>query len=374
MRHFRQESIPLKFRERLATLKPMDLLIDILAETWRLTCEMAPYLLIGFAFAGILSVLFPPEVIQKWMGRKGIGSIAKATLVGVPMPLCSCGVIPVAGSLRKQGASPGATSAFLTATPQTGVDSILATWSLLGLPFTLIRLMVSVVSGFVSGLLIELVGKPRPPEETGCADSSCCHSSGGNDAKSSQQADQDGTGAKTWRDKAEEAFAYGFVTLPRDVGTPLVIGLLVAGIISALVTKDLFGEAWAGGILEMVVVTASSTAMYVCATGSIPVAYGLLAAGFSPGAVLVFLVVGPATNVATISVFYSMMGLRSAIVYVTSLVLIAWLSAVGFNAFLPADLVEGGTHAHEAAGPKMVETASAIFLIGSIAIASFRKR
>ncbi|MDE5959958.1 MAG: permease, partial [Muribaculaceae bacterium] len=115
------------------------MITEFLATFWAMLCEMAPYLLLGFLFAGMLHAFLPASFYNRHLGRPGFWSVAKAAMFGVPLPLCSCGVIPTAMSMRRQGASRAATVSFLISTPQTGVDSILATGSLLGWPLALIR-------------------------------------------------------------------------------------------------------------------------------------------------------------------------------------------------------------------------------------------
>lgn len=321
--------------------------------TWTLTAEMAPYLLFGFAVAGLLHILIRKEWVQRTLGRPGIGSVVKACLVGVPMPLCSCSVIPVAASLRKSGASRGATAAFLSATPQTGVDSILATYALLGGGFTAVRVGVAFVTGIVTGLLIELfcmdkkIAAPEPTNLRPTAQPAlsplqfnslsapasevkpCC-------AHNSQRP------TKRWI----EALRYGFLTLPADLAKALCVGLLLAGLITTLLPDDLIQGVFSSGALSFLLATAISLPLYVCATASIPMAYALLAAGLSPGAALVFLITGPATNTATIATVWQMLGRRATLLYLGSLIAIAWLAGWAFNTALSGSAVTEAAHHH----------------------------
>jgi uncharacterized membrane protein YraQ (UPF0718 family)/copper chaperone CopZ len=268
---------------------------------WETLREMAPYLLFGFLVAGVLSVVIQPEVVERHLGGRGLLQVIKAALFGVPLPLCSCGVIPVAASLRRHGAGSGATTSFLISTPQTGVDSIMVTLSLLGPVFAVFRPLVSFLSGLLGGSLVTYLGTKGGSEEERyplCTDE-CC------------------TGDRK-RSGFIRAIRYGFVTLPRDINKALIIGLIVAGAIAAIVPDDYFAGILGGGILSMVVMMAVGIPIYVCATASVPIAAALVAKGVSPGAALVFLMTGPATNAATISTVWKIMGKRTAAIYLAT--------------------------------------------------------
>lgn len=276
-------------------------LLSILAEFWNVLGDMSPYLLFGFFVAGILSVYIPPELVERHLGGGGPWPLFKASLFGVPLPLCSCGVIPVAASLRRHGASRPATTAFLLSTPQTGADSVLVTFSLLGPVFAVFRPLAAFASGLIGGGIVAVVS-PREETEgrlpTRC-EGACCSGDGG-------------------RGRLRRALGYGFGTLPRDIGRALVIGLVVAGIITALVPKQFFAEYLGRGTGAMLVMMAAGIPVYVCATASVPVAAALIAKGVTPGAALVFLMTGPATNAATVATVWRTMGGRTAAAYLFS--------------------------------------------------------
>lgn len=337
--------------------------------TWTLTAEMAPYLLFGFAVAGLLHILIRKEWVQRTLGRPGIGSVIKACLVGVPMPLCSCSVIPVAATLRQSGASRGATAAFLSSTPQTGVDSILATYALLGGLFTAVRVGVAFITGMVSGLLIEFfcahkktaapeLASLRPaPQPTGAplqfnafsAPASvkpcCAH------------------GAQPPAGRLREALRYGFIALPTDLAKALSVGLLLAGLLTTLLPEDLIQGAFSSGALSFLLATVISLPLYVCATASIPMAYALLAAGLSPGAALVFLITGPATNTATIAAIWQMLGRRATLLYLGSLIAIAWLAGWAFNTALSGSTAMEPAHQHAASTLSLWQHAAGAALV-----------
>lgn len=274
----------------------MKLTIDILAAYWNTLCEMAPYLLFGFLMAGILSVLISPKFIERHLGKRGPWAILKASLFGVPLPLCSCSVIPVATSLRRHGATKGATTAFLLSTPQTGADSIMATFALLGPVFAIFRPFAAFISGVIGGAVIEWTDKDKKDSvEQECKTACCC--------------------ANANESKTVKIFKYGFVSLPRDIGKALLLGLAIAGSISALVPETFFAEYLGTGIAAMFVLMLLGIPVYVCAIASIPVAAAMIMKGVTPGAALVFLMTGPATNAASIAALWKTMGHRTTMIY-----------------------------------------------------------
>ena len=298
-----------------------------------LSNDMAVYILIGLFFAGLLHELVPTTFIEKHLGRDNIGSVVKATLFGVPLPVCSCGVIPLATAIKKSGASNGATLSFLISTPITGVDSILATFGMFGWAFTLYRVVTSMIIATVAGILNNyLVTEPaetpkaafsataapaaqptkfslQPQQTAPESDSgSCCSSGCGCDE-----------GAKRFSFSA--AMRYGFITLLGDIAKPLFWGLIIGAAITAVVPEDLSGILGDYPWLGYLIVVAIAVPMYVCATASLPIAASLILAGIAPGAAFVFLSAGPATNTVTIGVVKKMLGMRSLMIYLGTIVL-----------------------------------------------------
>lgn len=289
---------------------PMQLAVRILIESWSVLGQMAPYLLFGFLAAGILSVCISPEFVERHLGGRGFRSVLKAALFGVPLPLCSCGVIPVGASLRRHGASRAATTSFLLSTPQTGIDSILITYALLGLLFAIYRPFIALATGLLGGLLVMIFAEPRDgngsaAEPTPECRESCC--SGGSS-----------------RNFVRRAIEYGFITLPRDVGLSLLVGVLIAGAITALVPQPNELQPYLGqGIVSILLMMALGVPLYVCASASVPIAAGLIHLGASPGAALAFLISGPATNAATIATIWKLLGRRTALLYLLTIALVA---------------------------------------------------
>ena len=297
-------------------------------EILRLVNEMSPYLLLGFFVAGLLHVFVPGSLYSRYLSGADLRSVLLAALFGIPLPLCSCGVIPTAMSLRKEGASKGATTSFLIATPQTGVDSIFATYSVLGLPFAILRPIAALVTSVFGGLLVNAADKDRKkiPQtaDTDCADGEVC-----------ARREPAYTG---FVDRMKGALRYGFVDMVQDIGKWLVIGLVVAGLITLFVPDDFFVRFADRPLLAYVVVLLIAIPMYVCATGSIPVAAALMLKGLSPGAALVFLMAGPASNMASILVIRRVMGQRTLWIYLLSLTVGAIVFGLGVDFLLPREL------------------------------------
>lgn len=278
-----------------------------------LTCEMAPYLLLGFLLAGILHVFVPRRVYSLYLAKNDFRSVLLSALFGIPLPLCSCGVIPTAMSMRKEGASKGATVSFLISTPQTGVDSIAATASLLGGAFAVIRPVVAFITALCGGMIV------------GAADNG--ESDDTNAASNGKQEDNLPAGFAA---KCLEAIKYGFSDMIRDIGKNLVIGLVIAGAIAVLLPDDFFSLLADKPMLNMLLVLLISVPMYLCATGSVPIAAALMLKGLTPGAALVLLMAGPATNMASIMVIGKVLGRRTLILYLATII----IGALGFGAVI----------------------------------------
>jgi uncharacterized membrane protein YraQ (UPF0718 family) len=362
----------------------MSLINDFFSNTWSLVAEMAPYLLFGFAVAGLLHVLIQRDFVERWLGKPGLSSVVKASVLGTPMPLCSCSVIPVAASLRRSGATRGATASFLSSTPQTGVDSILATYALLGGVFTLVRVFVAFVCGIVTGYLIELFceDKRQPEQPSDSPDFSELSFHLRTEAislspkPSAERTRSSGQSCCSEHPKptAIEAARYGFVTLPADLASALLVGLLLAGLITTLMPNDLLTGSFSSGPLAFLLATAISLPLYVCATASIPMAYALMAAGLSPGAALVFLITGPATNTATVATVWKMLGRSATAIYLLSLLLVSWLAGWLFNSTLASE-VTAAAHNHEAMEQlSLWQQASALVLVGLLLFSVWKTR
>ncbi len=324
----------------------------IILDFWATVAEMSPYLLFGFFVAGILSVLVSQRLIEKHFGSRGFWSLLKASILGVPLPLCSCGVIPVSMSLHKHGASKGSTIAFLLSTPQTGVDSVFVTYSLLGPVLAVYRPIVALLTGLFGGAIVDFFERSRinedhPPEK--CADECCAE------------------GNKT--NKIIKGLKYGFVTLPRDIGKAMLIGLIIAAIITAIVPDDFFAEKLLGtGIFAMIIMMFLGIPVYVCATASVPIAAALISKGLTPGAALVFLITGPATNAAGFATIMKVLGWKTAIGYLFSVVICALGAGLSLDLLFPQLSSTVQAHVHQME-PSIYGHISAVVLLTMLSLA-----
>jgi uncharacterized membrane protein YraQ (UPF0718 family)/copper chaperone CopZ len=325
----------------------MDWIRIYFEELYYLLLEMSPWLLLGFTFAGILHVFMPEGSISRYMGTRNLKSVFYGALLGVPLPLCSCGVIPTGISFHKEGASRGATISFLISTPQTGVDSILATYSMLGLPFALIRPVVALLSGIFGGWVTNISDNGKKENTLISAETTSAETEKGS--------------------KLLRMVQYAYRDFMTDIADWLIIGFAVAALISAALPDNFFTLYLNNELLSMLIVLVAAVPLYVCATGSIPIAAVLMMKGLSPGAALVFLMAGPATNVATMTVIGKVLGRKSLFVYLFSISLCAVLFGWLINNLLPAEwftsmLSHHATHEHQIL-PQWFELSSAITLV-----------
>ncbi|WP_418991473.1 permease [Alistipes sp.] len=320
--------------------------------------EMSPYLLLGFLIAGLLHAFVPRRLYSDYLAGSDFRSVALAALFGVPLPLCSCGVIPTAMSMRREGASRAATVSFLVSTPQTGVDSIFATASLLGLPFALVRPVAAFVTALFGGVLTGALVEESP---------------GGRAETYAAEHPQ-----RTFGEKCRAALRYGFVEMMQDIGRWLVAGLVLAGLVTVLLPDGFFAAFHDRPLLNMLLVLALSVPMYLCATGSIPIAAALMLKGLSPGAALVLLMAGPATNLAAMLVIGKVLGRRTLLCYLAAIL----AGAIGFGLAVDYLLPSGWftsvladfSPAHcAAAGPVWWKTLSSVLFLALLARAFLLK-
>ncbi|MBR4624729.1 MAG: SO_0444 family Cu/Zn efflux transporter [Alphaproteobacteria bacterium] len=305
----------------------------------KMFAEMAPYLILGFFFAGLLKAFVPQSVYSKHLAPRTMGSVIKAAAIGVPLPLCSCGVIPTAVGLRKSGASHGACASFLIATPQTGVDSIAATYSLMGLPFAIIRPIVALFTALFGGWLVNKYdGHGTECDKDKEHREEHCHEHGQHEehCHCHEENDDNDNCCGCHHEKIDESsfwskfcgsMRYAFVDMLQDVGKWLVIGLLIAALITVAVPNEWLAALRDYKLLNMLIVLLIAIPMYTCATGSIPIAVSLMAKGLTPGAALVLLMAGPAVNSASMLVIGKVFGKQTLWLYLLSIV----IGAVGFG-------------------------------------------
>lgn len=283
--------------------------------------EMSPYILLGFLFAGILHAFVRPEVMTRHLAGNGFKQAFKAALIGVPLPLCSCGVLPTAISLRRGGASLSSTTSFLIATPQTGVDSIAATYSLLGTGFAILRPVAALFTAIFGGTFIGHFGDTRSDLDP--------------DIKAECLLIEKEP-SKGLREKIIDTFRYGFIDMVESVGKWLVIGLIIAALITVLVPDDLFVRFSHYPIIAMLAVVIIAVPMYICATGSIPIALSLMLKGLTPGVAFVLLMAGPAVNFASYTLLSRAIGKRNTLLYIGVIAVSAILIGVIVDYLLPA--------------------------------------
>ena len=362
----------------------MEYLIAFGTALFDLSNAMAPYILFGLLFAGVLHETVPESLVTKHLGKESVASVIKSTIFGVPLPVCSCGVIPLATSIKKSGASKGATLSFLISTPITGVDSILATYGMFGWIFTLYRVVTSMVIAIIAGVLTNIFDKEEMEEKpkaffsavnnttkpstvgissfnatplnsmiTAPKENSCC---------ASGSCDTD----KKQRFSMIKALRYAFVTLLGDIAKPLFWGLIIGALITVAIPQNLSDILVEYSWLSYIIVIAIAVPMYVCATASLPIAVGLMLSGVSAGAAFVFLSAGPATNTVTIGVVKKMLGTKSLYIYLGSIVVGSVLFGLGLDYVFsisdinPMSLV----HMDEEAG--LISIASSVVLWGFV--------
>jgi uncharacterized membrane protein YraQ (UPF0718 family) len=346
-------------------------LLMTVKNTWHILVDVAPWLLVGLFLAGILKLWLPVQLLQRWLGGRGFYPVLRAAVIGTPLPLCSCSVLPTAMQLRRMGASKGATVSFLVATPENGADSILLSYVLLGPAMTIIRPAAAILSAVATGTLTELLVRHAEPvgndgetdHATRCAGNGCC----GTGAGTVDSAES--TARSRWR-----RLSGAVMELLDDVIGWLLIGILLAAAFETLVPPDAIAR-WGSGLLPMLLVLFVSIPVYICATASTPVAASLLGAGISPGTVLVFLLAGPATNLASAGLLRRELGLRATVSYLIG------ISVTSVGCGLLVDQLLAGVKmgvASQADGPAELfpygVSIAAALLLAALAVKPLRRR
>ena len=354
------------------------IIYGVLFESWSLFLEMSPYLFLGFLIAGILHVLVPDEKILSYLGESAgkVRSVINASLMGLPLPLCSCGVVPTALSLKKRGATKGAVLSFMISTPETGVDSIAITYALLDPIMTVFRPLATLFTAIAAGIIENfssanekkpLLSKPlvmmhasaTPGCGCSCSDGAC--SSNGNANAASRIA---------------AGIRYAFVDLLGDISKWLIIGTLLAGLIAYLIPEEVISSYLGGGIFSMVIMLLIGIPLYICATTSTPLAAALVAKGMSPGTAFVFLLAGPATNAATITMVMKFLGKKTVMIYVGTIA----VCSIGFGLLLDFIYMSLGVKAAAVVGtggeivPASIQLVFALVLLPLMAYGITRKK
>ncbi|TWT45309.1 putative permease [Phycisphaerae bacterium RAS1] len=361
----------------------MTVILSILSETWNLVLASAAYLVAGFLLAGLIHVFLPADRLKKWLGGRNWKSVFNAAAIGVPLPLCSCSVVPVASELRKAGASKGATTAFLISTPESGIDSISVTWALLDPIMTIARPVAAFFTAFVGGIVQNFLDARDEPAtaasrtEERTAGASCCSAKpaaatptlavapaasccstrpstvtappANEPARSCCSSESAERHPRSLPARVLEGLRYGAFDMFDDLAGFLAVGFLLAGALSVMLAayepmRDVVHSPWAPLIM-----LAAGVPMYVCASASTPMVAVLIREGLSPGAGLVFLLAGPATNAATIVVLQKVIGRRGVVVYVAAIAGCALLAGFAVNAIYASLNIapKALTHVHE---------------------------
>lgn len=340
----------------------MELLVEIGLRTWEFFVDSSLWLILGFIAAGLLHGFVSTEFVTNHLGKGRFAPVFKAALIGVPLPLCSCGVLPAAMGLRGKGATKGATVSFLVSTPETGMDSIAVTWALMGPFMAVARPIAAGVSGIVAGLFESLFDKRR---REGVRLEVVGETEGINGLQPR------GIGGKLAR-----GLGYAFGDLLRDLTPWLFVGLVLGGAISAVVPEGWINPEIGSGWVAKFAMLALGIPMYVCATASTPIAAALVLKGLSPGAAFVFLLTGPATNSASVVAMVRMLGIWTTVRFLFSVaagaLLFGWLVDIAYSSMGGAGSVQAGSGAETEA--VWLGTAGAAVLLLLIARAYLSKK
>ncbi len=319
----------------------IELIINVLNASWEILLESSVYILFGFFVAGLLKAFLPNDLVSKHLGKGKFSNILKASAIGVPIPLCSCGVVPAAAGIREQGASKGATASFMISTPETGVDSIAITYALLDPVMTVLRPLSAFITAVVTGVLVNVFDKDikdnffQAPEPSSCGGDCSC------DAEEKKE---------TAMEKFKNGMKFAFGELFEDIGMWFIVGVLIAGLITVFLSPELIENYIGRGFFSMIVMVLLATPLYVCATSSTPIVAALALKGLSPGAALVFLLAGPATNAASIAVVSKVIGKKATGIYLSAIILCSIGLGVltnylyGFTGIDITQWVQSGTH------------------------------
>lgn len=309
----------------------------IVPAAWTLICRMAPYLLVGFTLSAVIGRFLNAAWIREHLGGRKAYSVPLASLLGVPAPLCSCGVLPLASSLWKRGAGRGPVLGFLTSTPLTGLDSMLVVYAVLGIGMAVTLPLTAFAGGCLVGWLVMLFGGKRQTEDV----------------------EREGSQKASWAG----AFRHAFLNLPHTMAKPLLLGILLAALAQSLLPEQLLPAGAGESLMTKLLILACATPVYICSMGAIPLAAALMHTGFSAGAIIVFLIAGPATNLAALTTIARLMGMRTAIVFLSGVIVFCLAAGTLVDTFGWVQLQVGSGHAHHAEELSWVHTLSGTVLL-----------
>lgn len=348
----------------------MDFLPDFINNFFKLLDAMSIYVVLGLLVAGILKQIIPDNFVASHLGKDSTMSVVKSTIFGIPLPVCSCSVIPLAQGLKKEGASKGAVQSFLISTPITGADSILATFSFFGLVFTVFRLISSVIIAIIVGLIQNFVENKEekkvqetPKEAFSAAD---IYTSGFAAQSPKPKVEQScGCGTSSCSTKKKFSFVnalkYGYGTLFSDMAKALLIGLILGAVFTTFMPKEYAKLLFDNQILTYFVILIVAMPLYTCATASLPIAAALMLQGMSAGAAFVFLTAGPATSAVTMSVVYKMLGKTSLVIYTGTIAVLSLIFGFIFDTFWGDLEILNISHEHESSS--LLESLSSMIML-----------
>ncbi len=375
----------------------IDFFLQVLWQTWNITKQASIFLLFGFLVAGVLAVVIPEKALAKLFGTGKIKSVLWASSIGAPLPLCSCGVVPAALALRRQGATPGATAAFLIATPETGADSISLSYALMDPIVTVFRPVAAVFTAVTAGIWINLFGTRKTPAHpeteahlaagqleshgTSPHDPSLVHAAAHDHSHAQSEGAQGehrriAGAAVSVRQTAKRVYHYAFHQLLDDTGYWIVLGIVLSGIVAASLPPTFFEQYLSSELGSMLVMLAIGIPIYVCASEATPLAAALVLKGLNPGAALVFLLAGPATNIGSMVVLLKFLGARVMAIYLGSIVIGALLAGYALNWVYRTWGVDPRATFGTATAfiPEPVKLAAALVLIGLLLLSMRRTR
>ncbi len=336
-------------------------IVDVLTSSWGMLQDASVYILFGIAVGGLLKMFLSTEYVVRHLGKGRFSSVVKAALFGIPIPLCSCGVLPAAASLKKQGANSGATTAFLISTPESGVDSISITYALLDPIMTIARpvaaLLSALTAGFAENILNPPAGRSIKAVEAACQVDNCCD---GSDCSPEEHRNH-----HSFIEKIKAGMLYAIGDLWADLAAWFFVGILLAGVITTLLPAEVIESYLGGGLSSMLLMLVIGIPLYICATASTPIAAAFILKGVSPGTALVFLLVGPATNITSLSVLIGLLGKRATSLYLASIAIVSVLCGLALDIIYIRMGISAGAIVGQAAEiiPAPVQLAATLFLI-----------
>jgi HflK protein len=343
----------------------IEFLAQVGRETWWILREASVFLLLGFVLGGVLAVLIPRQLILRLLGRGRVTSVLWASAIGVPLPLCSCGVLPAAIRLSKQGATRGATVSFLISTPETDVDAIALTYGLMGPKFAVFRAAAGVVTALVAGIATNLFGERRRPAVDPAGLAEAVAPEVGPAPPVELPLDEPGAPATGIPARVRQVLRYAFRELLDEIAHWLVLGIVVAALVAVLVPPSVVERYLGGGLVTMLLMLVIAVPIYTCASASTPVAAALILKGLDPGAALVFLLAGPATNIGAVIVLLKFLGRRVVSIYLASIALVSVAAGYGLNWVFTRWEVDPVAEIGAASGlvPEPVKVAGAVVLV-----------